>query len=467
MPLVSDRDREVATVALRSHYASGRLSLSELNERVQIALTARRRSDLANAFRELPPLWRDRGTQMIRRALFVAKVFTGWALLNMFLLTGFIAVAAVHGLTLLEASLLPLAWFVTTLLAFRIARRRRRRPPLGDDAVHLEDLGVLAVHVHAVHARQIADVLLVRIAAVLLGRVVLERCHLQVDVLLLERDVPLVCEVEVVPRDLVAEDRRALEGAEALLGDRAVILVDVVEARLEDDVGLPLLPKRDEQLKDVLPPLGERPHVEVVDGERAFGNAELARRLTHLLRQRVGREARRQRARRDRERDVADVAAGLDEPRHRPATPELAVVRVRREDERSLPGLDHASIIADRRRVAARAMSPKTSQVVGSSKKSLYAFAWAKIATSTSPAASPRPPASVRSIRRNAESPNAIRSQRNSARPITPPSATTVTGVLCEALCLMCRRVSFEYAFEKPPRPTPSTGCRFAIRRPL
>ena len=86
----------------------------------------------------------------------------------------------------------------------------------------------------------------------------LERGDLQVDVLLLERDVPLVREVEVVPRDLVAEDRRALEGAEALLGDRAVILVDVVEARLEDDVGLPLLPEPDEQLEDVLPAIGER-----------------------------------------------------------------------------------------------------------------------------------------------------------------------------------------------------------------
>ena len=29
---------------------------------------------------------------------------------------------------------------------------------------------------------------------------------------------------------IVAEDRRALEGAQALLGDGAVILVDVVEA---------------------------------------------------------------------------------------------------------------------------------------------------------------------------------------------------------------------------------------------
>ena len=55
----------------------------------------------------------------------------------------------------------------------------------------------------------------------------------------------------------------------------------------------------------------------------------------------VGLEAVGERARRDRERDVADLAAALDEPGHRPAAPELAVVGVRREHERLLPGLDH------------------------------------------------------------------------------------------------------------------------------
>ena len=124
MALVSDRDRETATLALRSHYASGRLSLSELNERVQIALTARRRSELAKAFRELPPMWRDRGARMARRGFFLAKVVTGWFFLNVFLFFGFIAAAAFHGLSLFQAAcLLPLAWLATTLAAFQIARR--------------------------------------------------------------------------------------------------------------------------------------------------------------------------------------------------------------------------------------------------------------------------------------------------------------------------------------------------------
>src|SRR4051812_30950175 len=75
-----------------------------------------------------------------------------------------------------------------------------------DDAVDLEDLGELAVHVDAVHARKVPDVLRVRVAAVMLGGVLLQGRDLQRDVILLERDVPLILEVEVVPRDLVAED---------------------------------------------------------------------------------------------------------------------------------------------------------------------------------------------------------------------------------------------------------------------
>jgi hypothetical protein len=84
----------------------------------------------------LPSPWRERydlhrlnraasvrGTRLIRRAVFLAKVATGWFMINLFLLAGFVAVAALHGLSLFQASLLPLAWLVTTILAIRIARR--------------------------------------------------------------------------------------------------------------------------------------------------------------------------------------------------------------------------------------------------------------------------------------------------------------------------------------------------------
>ena len=118
--------------------------------------------------------------------------------------------------------------------ALRRPARHERGPPrpgerrhgsrLGDDAVDLEALRVLAVHVHAVDAREVPDVLGVGVAPVLLRGVARERGDLALDVSLLERDVRAVREVEVVPGNLVAEDRRPLERAQALLRDRLVIL---------------------------------------------------------------------------------------------------------------------------------------------------------------------------------------------------------------------------------------------------
>ena len=101
----------------------------------------------------------------------------------------------------------------------------------------------------------------------LLRRVLRERRDLSLDVRLLERDVGLVAEVEVVPRNLVAEDRRPLERAEPFLRNRLMILMHVVQRRLEDGVGLPVVPDLDQQLENLLPVLGERADVEVVDGQ--------------------------------------------------------------------------------------------------------------------------------------------------------------------------------------------------------
>jgi len=76
----------------------------------------------------------------------------------------------------------------------------------------------------------------------LLGRVASERGHLALEVTLLEGNIRAVREVEVVPRDLVSRGSSSLEGAQALVRDRLVILVDVVVRRLEDDVRAPIPP---------------------------------------------------------------------------------------------------------------------------------------------------------------------------------------------------------------------------------
>ena len=70
-----------------------------------------------------------------------------------------------------------------------------------------------------------------------------------------------------------------------------MILVDVVQRRLEHDVGAPALPEPDQQLEDVLAMDGKRPHLEVVDVEVAVGDAELGCRLAHLASERVRRKA--------------------------------------------------------------------------------------------------------------------------------------------------------------------------------
>jgi len=53
---VSDADREATAAELREHYASGRLTLDELNERVNQAFAAKTRGDLTAVMHDLPSL---------------------------------------------------------------------------------------------------------------------------------------------------------------------------------------------------------------------------------------------------------------------------------------------------------------------------------------------------------------------------------------------------------------------------
>jgi len=51
---VGDADREAVAAQLREHYADGRLTLDELNERLDQAFAARTRADLTAVTRDLP-----------------------------------------------------------------------------------------------------------------------------------------------------------------------------------------------------------------------------------------------------------------------------------------------------------------------------------------------------------------------------------------------------------------------------
>jgi hypothetical protein len=131
--LASDRDREIAARALSRHYVSGRLSLDDLNRRLEAVLGARRPHEIVSALRDLPPVWRDRdeiqrlgstAKAVAKRGVFLGVVAAGWVTINAMLLIAFVAAAALGVITPLEAMLLPAAWVMTTFVAFRIARHR-------------------------------------------------------------------------------------------------------------------------------------------------------------------------------------------------------------------------------------------------------------------------------------------------------------------------------------------------------
>jgi Domain of unknown function (DUF1707) len=53
---IGDADREAVAAALREHYAQGRLTLEEFNQRIEAAFAAAMRSQLTMLTRDLPPV---------------------------------------------------------------------------------------------------------------------------------------------------------------------------------------------------------------------------------------------------------------------------------------------------------------------------------------------------------------------------------------------------------------------------
>src|SRR5437763_13233222 len=56
---VGDADREAVAAQLREHYADGRLTLEELNERLDQAFAAKTKADLNIVMRDLPQAMRS------------------------------------------------------------------------------------------------------------------------------------------------------------------------------------------------------------------------------------------------------------------------------------------------------------------------------------------------------------------------------------------------------------------------
>jgi uncharacterized protein DUF1707 len=126
--LVSAREREVATEALRRHFLGGRLSLDEFADRVRLALQARDGRDLQRSLRGLPPVWRDgdelrRLARSAKRRALVATVSALWLLVTLILLVAFAAQAVVHGATIADLAGYLTVWAIVSALAWRARRR--------------------------------------------------------------------------------------------------------------------------------------------------------------------------------------------------------------------------------------------------------------------------------------------------------------------------------------------------------
>jgi uncharacterized protein DUF1707 len=133
MGLIDDRERERALALLRRHYVRGRLTVEELTERLEIAMTARRDSDVRLALHELPAAWREQvgGARLglasawdaARRTAFVIAVWTLWWATSLVLLIGFVISALVQGVSLASSVTFAALWLACTFGARTVARR--------------------------------------------------------------------------------------------------------------------------------------------------------------------------------------------------------------------------------------------------------------------------------------------------------------------------------------------------------
>jgi uncharacterized protein DUF1707 len=130
MALIGDHDRERAAARLKQHYLRGRLSLEELTERLEVALTARREGDVRVALNGLPAAGLrsglDEAWRAARRTAFVVAVWSLWWAASLVLLIGYVASVVAQGLSLTIAAVFAALWLLCTLSAKRVARRGPR-----------------------------------------------------------------------------------------------------------------------------------------------------------------------------------------------------------------------------------------------------------------------------------------------------------------------------------------------------
>jgi hypothetical protein len=134
---VGDRDRELATAALRRHFVAGRLSAAELSDRAGLALRALSRDELDLAMGDLPLVWEDlpAGVQLaapklsrvVRRVTLLLALVGLWLIVSLALALalGTALVAGAPPSTALGVYLVALA--LTSLASWGLWRHRAAR----------------------------------------------------------------------------------------------------------------------------------------------------------------------------------------------------------------------------------------------------------------------------------------------------------------------------------------------------
>jgi Flp pilus assembly protein TadB len=120
--LVGDVDRERAVVSLREHFAAGRLTLEELDERVERALEARSQRALRRSLVDLPESPGRSLVRAVARSAVLLLLTWTWFAFSFALLVVSSLTLLLHGATL-ELGAILVVWLVPTYLLWRAWRR--------------------------------------------------------------------------------------------------------------------------------------------------------------------------------------------------------------------------------------------------------------------------------------------------------------------------------------------------------
>ncbi len=123
MARAGDAERERAAARLREHFVRGRLTVEELEERVELALRARSTADLRRALRGLPELAGRTFAQVVVRGAALVVLTGAWLAFSFGLLVVLALTLLIQGASVAALLAFLLVWLVPTLLLSRLWHR--------------------------------------------------------------------------------------------------------------------------------------------------------------------------------------------------------------------------------------------------------------------------------------------------------------------------------------------------------